>query len=94
MKKGIEKWQSKTGGLIAPTDIPIEKVMALKNYVVNDEILNAATGKNPKIKPGKQVVELMKERINWVETNYPNLMTKISKEDLTKIQAYIVNAWV
>lgn len=56
--------------------------MAIMNYVVNDEILNAATGKNPNIKPGTQVVELMKERINWVETNYPQLMTKISREDL------------
>ena len=67
LKKGIDKFKNQTTGLMAPKDIPMEKVIAMMNYVVDDKIMQAAIGKDAKIKPGSAVLELMKQRINWVE---------------------------
>lgn len=64
------------------------------NYVIDDQIMNAAIGKDPAVRPGQDVAKLMSARIDWVVANYPKMMTKMSKLQLREIQAYIVNAWV
>jgi hypothetical protein len=56
--------------------------------------MNAAIGLDPAIRPGTEVAALMSERIDWVVTNYPKLMTKMTKLQLREVQTYIVNAWV
>lgn len=56
--------------------------------------MNAAIGLDPAIRPGKDVAQLMVERVDWVAANYPKLMSKMTKLQLREVQAYIVNAWV
>lgn len=65
-----------------PKGIAPEKVMAMMNYLVDDQIMNAAIGLDPAIRPGAAVTKLMMDKLDQVAQNFPKLMTKMTKAQL------------
>jgi len=47
-----------------PKGIAPEKVTVLMNYLVDDQIMNAAIGLDPTIRPGAAVTKLMMDKLD------------------------------
>lgn len=77
-----------------PSDLKRSQLFELRGIVTNPELLNAARGLNPSIRPGSETLQLLKDTIKQgIEAN-PKLLERYSELQLQEAQIFWVNNYV